>query len=59
MKAKREQVDDELMVIKLFSGNYARDLFYSRICLLFISIDIQQSHIISEESTSLISVLSR
>ena len=26
MKAKREQVDDKLMVIKLFSCNYARDL---------------------------------
>ena len=26
MKAKREQVDDKLMVIKLFASNYARDL---------------------------------
>jgi hypothetical protein len=24
MKAKRQQIDRELMVIKLFSGNYAR-----------------------------------
>ncbi len=29
MKAKREQDDDKLMVIKLFSCNYARDLLYS------------------------------
>ena len=27
MKAKKEQVDDKLMVIKLFSCNYARDLY--------------------------------
>jgi hypothetical protein len=26
MKAKREQIDGELMVIKLFTSNYARDL---------------------------------
>jgi hypothetical protein len=26
MKAKREQVDEEMMIIKLFAGNYARDL---------------------------------
>ena len=26
MKAKREQIDGELMVIKLFVSNYARDL---------------------------------
>ena len=26
MKAKREQIDGELMVIKLFASNYARDL---------------------------------
>ena len=26
MKAKREQIDEELMVIKLFVSNYARDL---------------------------------
>ena len=26
MKAKREQVDDKLMVIKMFVSNYARDL---------------------------------
>ncbi len=25
MKAKRKQVDGEIMVIKLFAGNYARD----------------------------------
>ncbi len=28
MKAKREQIDGELMVIKLFASNYARDLVY-------------------------------
>jgi hypothetical protein len=26
MKAKRKRVDEELMVIKLFASNYARDL---------------------------------
>ncbi len=26
IKAKREQVDDKLVVIKLFASNYARDL---------------------------------
>ncbi len=26
MKARREQVDEELVVIKLFPSNYARDL---------------------------------
>jgi hypothetical protein len=26
MKAKREQVDGDLLVIKLFASNYARDL---------------------------------
>ncbi len=26
MKAKKEQVNDKLMVIKLFGSNYARDL---------------------------------
>jgi hypothetical protein len=26
MKATKEQVDDKLMVIKLFASNYARDL---------------------------------
>jgi hypothetical protein len=26
MKAKREQVIEELMIIKLFADNYARDL---------------------------------
>ena len=25
MKAKREQINEELMVIKLFASNYARD----------------------------------
>jgi hypothetical protein len=29
MKAKREQIDGELMVIKLFASNYTRDLLYS------------------------------
>ncbi len=28
MKAKREQEEKELMVIKLFASNYARDLRY-------------------------------
>ncbi len=27
MKAKREQVDDKLMVIKLFTSNYVRDIY--------------------------------
>ena len=27
MKATKEQVDEELMIIKLFASNYARDLF--------------------------------
>ncbi len=31
MKAKREQVDEELRVIKLFASNYARDLMASTI----------------------------
>ena len=26
MKAKKEQIDEELMIIKLFPSNYARDL---------------------------------
>jgi hypothetical protein len=29
MKATKEQVDDKLMVIKLFTSNYARDLICS------------------------------
>ncbi len=28
MKAMRDRVDEELVVIKLFASNYARDLFY-------------------------------
>jgi hypothetical protein len=28
MKAKKEHVDKELMVIKLFANNYARDLLF-------------------------------
>ncbi len=28
MKAMREQIDGELMVIKLFASNYARDLVF-------------------------------
>jgi hypothetical protein len=28
MRTKRKRVDDKLVVIKLFSSNYARDLFY-------------------------------
>ncbi len=27
MKTKREQMDEEMMVIKLFASNYARDLY--------------------------------
>ena len=30
MKAKREQVDGDLLVIKLFASNYARDLIYKK-----------------------------
>ena len=29
MKAKNGQVDEELMVIKLFRNNYARDLLFT------------------------------
>jgi hypothetical protein len=29
MKAKNGYIDEELMVIKLFRSNYARDLLYS------------------------------
>jgi hypothetical protein len=28
MKATKEQVDEKLLIIKLFSSNYARDLLY-------------------------------
>ena len=28
MKARKEQIDEELMVLKLFAINYARDLLY-------------------------------
>ncbi len=31
MKSKREQMDGELMVIKLFVSNYTRDLKYIKI----------------------------
>ena len=31
MKTKREQIDRELMVIKLFTSNYTRDLIYIKI----------------------------
>jgi hypothetical protein len=31
MKAKRKRVDEEMMVIKLFSCNYARDLILNRL----------------------------
>ena len=34
MKAKKEQVDDKLMIIKLFSCNYARDLIKDFIVLV-------------------------
>jgi hypothetical protein len=34
MNATREQVDDKLMVIKLFASNYARDLLYSMVTIL-------------------------
>ena len=30
MKARREQVDEKLLVIKLFAINYARDLIRER-----------------------------
>jgi hypothetical protein len=40
MKAIKEQVDEELLVIKLFSGNYARDLLYIKMSFLFYSISI-------------------
>ncbi len=28
MKTKREQIDDEIVIIKLFASNYARDLIF-------------------------------
>ncbi len=31
MKARREQVDEELVVIKLFASNYARDLIFKNV----------------------------
>ena len=31
MKARKEQIDEELMVLKLFAINYARVLFYSQL----------------------------
>ena len=31
MKSKKEQVEDKLMVIKLFGSNYARDLIIKKI----------------------------
>jgi hypothetical protein len=34
MKATKEQVDGELMVIKLFASNYAGDLYYTWLPLL-------------------------
>jgi hypothetical protein len=34
MKAKKEHVDKELIVLKLFAINYARDLIYICICTL-------------------------
>jgi hypothetical protein len=42
MKAKREQVIEELMIIKLFAGNYARDLLieYSKNWIIKILIVI-------------------
>jgi hypothetical protein len=41
MKATKEQMDGELMVIKLFVSNYARDLLsYQTFNLLNISADI-------------------
>ena len=38
MKAKREQIDEELMVIKLFASNYARDflLFWNLSYAIFL-----------------------
>jgi hypothetical protein len=32
MKAKREQMEEDLLVIKLFTSNYARDLLLSTVC---------------------------
>ncbi len=37
MKAMREQVDDKLMVIKLFAANYARDLMS---IIIFFSMNV-------------------
>jgi hypothetical protein len=35
MKARREQVGEELLVIKLFAGNYARDLVLDTILEIY------------------------
>jgi hypothetical protein len=35
MKAKREQAYGDLLIIKLFASNYARDLFLYLIDLMF------------------------
>jgi hypothetical protein len=34
MKATKEQMNEELMVIKMFAGNYARDLSYNELWVL-------------------------
>jgi hypothetical protein len=39
MKAKREQAYGDLLIIKLFASNYARDLLilYVNFCVVFVS----------------------
>jgi hypothetical protein len=58
MKTKREQVDDKLMVIKLFSCNYARDLIsidikekITTMEHLFVSESIVKPYILTTDST--------
>src|SRR6476659_6638779 len=44
MKAKREQKKEEQIVIKLFTSNYARDLFYNiKIYIPFLELTILHS----------------
>jgi hypothetical protein len=45
MKTKKEQIDEELIMIKLFSVNYATDLLYN-IGLNFVSYEIRKEKII-------------
>ena len=44
MKAKKEHVDKELRVIKLFANNYARDLIYFANCVVLYFLNFQSSH---------------